>query len=77
MMGRLTIYSTGGKGEPLTLRDVVNMIESLGGTVSFAEAGTVDFDLDAQIEAKISVNNTTIDSVRLISLSFRVSGTDG
>lgn len=77
MMGKLTIYSTGGKGEPLTLRDIIDMIESLGGSVSLAEVGTVDFDLDAPLSAVVDVNGTTFADAKIKHLSFRVSGTDG
>ena len=53
------------------------MIESLGGSISFAEAGTVDFDLDAPLSAVVDVNGTTFTDVKIKHLSFRVSGTDG
>jgi hypothetical protein len=77
MKGKLTIYSTTGKGDLLTLRDVVDMIESVGGDVSFAEAGTIDFDLDAPLEATVDVNGNTFAGTRVRHLSFRVTGTDG
>jgi len=53
------------------------MIESLGGSISFAEAGTVDFDLDAPLSAVVDVNGTTFTDAKIKHLSFRVSGTDG
>jgi hypothetical protein len=79
MMGELTIYSAGGQGEPITLRDITNMIESVGGAVSFATAGTIDFDLDAPLSAAIGVNGArlTLTDAKIHRLSFRVSGTDG
>jgi hypothetical protein len=77
MVGELTICSAGGKGEPITLRDITNMIESVGGTVSFAEAGTIDFDLDAPLSATVGVNGTRFTDAKIHYLSFRVSGTDG
>lgn len=77
MMGKLTIYSAAGKGEPITLRDIVDMIESVGGSVSFADKGTVDFDLDSPLSAVVDVSGTTFADAKIKHLSFRVTGADG
>lgn len=76
MMGKLTIYSDGDKDEPITLRDITDMIESLGGGVSFADSG-VDFDLDAPITASVDVDGAVFNNAKIKNLSFQVSGVNG